>query len=59
MESDQNKGKNRVIFDLDFGHLTTVLTINFVQKGAYRVFEVCLQNAESIGKMGNGACMMV
>lgn len=56
---DQKRGKNRAIFNLDFGVLTTILTTNFVPNGAYRVLNVYEPTGNDVRKMGNGACMVL
>ena len=52
---DQKSGKNGVIFDLNFGFLTT----NFVRNGVYRVLNVYELIGDVVRKMGDGAYMVV
>ena len=52
---DQKVGKNKVIFNLDFRLLTTILTTNFVQKGVYRVLNVDELTGSDVRKIGDGA----
>lgn len=35
IKSDQKWGGNEAVFRVDFGHLTSFLTIKYVKKGAY------------------------
>ena len=56
---DQKRGKNRIIFDLNFWGLTTILTTNFVKKGVYRVLNVYELTGDDVRKMGNGAYMVM
>ena len=52
-------GKNGVIFDLNFGVLTTFLTKNFVPNGVYTVWNVYEPTGDAVRKMGNGAYMVM
>ena len=48
-----------MIFDLNFGVLTTFLTTNFVPNGVYRVLNVDDPTGDAVRKMGNGVYMVV
>ena len=56
-KSDQKRGKNGAIFEVDFGVLTTFLTKNFVPKGVYRVLNAYDEIGEDVGKIRNGVYM--
>ena len=48
-----------MIFDLNFGVLTTILTKKFVPNGVYRVLNVDDPIGDAVRKMGNGVYMVV
>ena len=48
-----------MIFEVDFGILTTFLTTNFVPNGVYRVLNVDDPTGDAVRKMGNGVYMVV
>lgn len=48
-----------MIFEVDFGVLTTFLTKNFVRNGVYRVLNVYEKTGDDVGKMGDGVYMVV
>ena len=48
-----------MIFDLNFGVLTTILTKKFVPNGVYRVSNVDDPLGDDVRKMRNGVYMVV
>ena len=48
-----------MIFEVDFGILTTFLTTNFVPNGVYRVLNVDDPTGDAVRKMGDGVYMVV
>ena len=48
-----------MIFEVDFGILTTFLTTNFVPNGVYRVLNVDDPTGDAVRKMGNGAYVVM
>ena len=48
-----------MIFDLNFGVLTTILTKKFVPNGVYRVLNVDDPTGDAVRKMGNGAYVVM
>ena len=48
-----------MIFEVDFGVLTTFLNKNFVRNGVYRVLNVYEKTGDDVGKMGDGVYMVV
>ena len=48
-----------MIFGVYFGHLTTILTKNFVQNGVYRVWNVHRKSGKKLVNIRDGVCRVI